>query len=64
MEGSEQAQPDGPALVQLNSFELGLSSSDGSVASDLARLSLGREWGYDVLVRVIQATDLPGNDWW
>lgn len=52
-------------LCRLASFELGLSSSDGSWAgAEEEALPPTPEHGYDVLVRVIRASQLTAQDWW
>jgi hypothetical protein len=53
------------SLCRLASFELGLSSSDGSWQfTDEAAAAPPPEHGFDVLVRVISASQLTAQDWW
>ncbi|EFN59404.1 hypothetical protein CHLNCDRAFT_137906 [Chlorella variabilis] len=52
------------SLVNLASFELGLSREGSGASSAAAEVLAAPEHGFDVLVRVIQCTNLPGHDWW
>ena len=51
------------SLVNLASFELGLSREGSGASSAAAEVLAAPEHGFDVLVRVIQCTNLPGHDW-